>query len=44
MATALVIWDHGAGWNGIAFDEDTADFGGVDHISLPDLIRLRLLR
>ena len=35
--TALIIWDHGAGWNGIAFDDDTADFGENDHISLPDL-------
>ena len=34
---ALVIWDHGAGWNGIAFDDDTAEFGQPDHISLPDL-------
>ncbi len=22
--TALVMWDHGAGWNGISFDSDTA--------------------
>lgn len=34
---ALIIWDHGAGWNGIAFDDDTAEFGLPDHISLPDL-------
>ncbi|MCP5099346.1 MAG: hypothetical protein GY943_27650 [Chloroflexi bacterium] len=34
---ALVVWDHGAGWNGIAFDDDTAQFGQADHISLPDM-------
>lgn len=34
---ALIIWDHGAGWNGIAFDDDTADFGTPDFVSLPDL-------
>ncbi len=35
--TALIVWDHGAGWNGIAFDDDTANLGAADHISLPDL-------
>lgn len=34
---ALILWDHGAGWNGIAFDNDTADFGAEDHLSLADL-------
>ncbi len=34
---ALILWDHGAGWNGIAFDGDTAEFGDPDFISLPDL-------
>lgn len=34
---ALIVWDHGAGWNGIAFDDDTADYGLPDHISLLDL-------
>ncbi len=39
---ALVIWDHGAGWNGIAFDSDVgvSETGGpdtADHITLPDL-------
>lgn len=35
--TALILWDHGAGWNGIAFDGDTAVPDQEDHISLPDL-------
>ena len=34
---ALIMWDHGAGWNGIAFDSDTADFGEPDFLSLGDL-------
>ncbi len=34
---ALIIWDHGAGWNGVAFDSDTADFGQPDFLSLGDL-------
>lgn len=34
---ALILWDHGAGWNGIAFDNDTADFGQPDYLSLDDL-------
>lgn len=34
---ALILWDHGAGWNGIAFDSDTADFGDPDFLSLGDL-------
>jgi hypothetical protein len=33
--TALVLWDHGAGWNGIAFDNDTAV--GPDNLDLADL-------
>jgi len=33
--TALVIWDHGAGWNGISFDSDT-DIG-PDNLDLADL-------
>lgn len=32
---ALIIWDHGAGWNGIAFDDDSTPEG--DHITLQDL-------
>ena len=34
---ALIIWDHGAGWNGIAFDSDVGVTGTADHISLLDL-------
>ena len=34
---ALIIWDHGAGWSGIAYDADAPTFDGVDHITLPDL-------
>ncbi|MCB9422726.1 MAG: hypothetical protein H6667_23200 [Ardenticatenaceae bacterium] len=34
---ALILWDHGVGWNGIAFDNDTADFGQPDYLSLGDL-------
>ncbi|MEM7332755.1 MAG: clostripain-related cysteine peptidase [Chloroflexota bacterium] len=35
---ALVIWDHGAGWNGIAFDSDGGETGpSGDHITLQDL-------
>jgi hypothetical protein len=34
---ALIIWDHGAGWNGIAFDSDVGLPDTADHISLPDL-------
>ena len=34
---ALILWDHGAGWSGIAFDGDTADFGQSDFLSLSDL-------
>jgi clostripain len=34
---ALVLWDHGAGWNGIAFDDDVGFPGETDHISLADL-------
>lgn len=35
--TALIIWDHGAGWSGVAFDDDTAAYGAPDFLSLPDL-------
>ena len=34
---ALILWDHGAGWSGIAYDGDAPTFDGGDHISLPDL-------
>lgn len=34
--TALIIWDHGAGWNGIAFD-DNGNSDGTDHITLREL-------
>lgn len=34
---ALVLWDHGAGWSGVSFDSDTADYGQPDSLSLPDL-------
>ncbi len=34
---ALVIWDHGAGWNGIAFDDNVGVADETDHITLPDL-------
>ncbi|MBK7896727.1 MAG: hypothetical protein IPJ90_17980 [Anaerolineaceae bacterium] len=34
---ALILWDHGAGWNGIAYDGDAPTFDNGDHISLPDL-------
>ena len=27
-ASALVVWDHGSGWQGIAFDEDVTAAGG----------------
>lgn len=33
--TALVLWDHGAGWHGISFDNDTPL--GADNLSLADL-------
>ncbi|PIE80954.1 MAG: hypothetical protein CSA11_05710 [Chloroflexi bacterium] len=33
--TALVLWDHGAGWQGISFDNDTPL--GADHLDLADL-------
>jgi hypothetical protein len=35
---ALILWNHGAGWQGIAFDGDTAvaDYP-EDHLSLADL-------
>ncbi|WP_117000396.1 clostripain-related cysteine peptidase [Desertimonas flava] len=31
---ALVVWDHGAGWNGIAFDEDVSATGSRRSSSL----------
>ena len=34
---ALIIWDHGAGWQGISFDEETAAVSVSDYLSLPDL-------
>ncbi|MCB8945327.1 MAG: hypothetical protein H6658_16390 [Ardenticatenaceae bacterium] len=34
---ALIIWDHGAGWNGMAFDSDVGVPDTTDHITLPDL-------
>ena len=34
---ALIIWDHGAGWNGVAFDNDVGVSDTTDHITLPDL-------
>lgn len=34
---ALILWDHGAGWNGVAFDGDTAVYGEPDYLSLNDL-------
>ena len=34
---ALILWDHGAGWSGIAYDGDAPTFDNGDHISLPDL-------
>ncbi len=33
--TALVLWDHGAGWSGISFDNDTPI--GIDNLDLADL-------
>lgn len=34
---ALILWDHGAGWNGFAFDNDTQITTAVDHLTLPEL-------
>ena len=34
---ALILWDHGAGWSGIAYDGDAPTFADGDYISLPDL-------
>ncbi|MCA9973155.1 MAG: hypothetical protein KC425_23210, partial [Anaerolineales bacterium] len=34
--TALVLWDHGAGWQGLAFDDDDAA-AAADHLTLPEL-------
>jgi hypothetical protein len=31
---ALVMWDHGAGWNGVGFDEDVSDTGSRRSSSL----------
>ncbi|HRQ37243.1 MAG TPA: clostripain-related cysteine peptidase [Chloroflexota bacterium] len=35
--TALILWNHGMGWAGFAFDNDTAEYGAPDHLSLADL-------
>jgi len=32
--TALVLWDHGAGWNGIGYDEDVSNTGSRRSSSL----------
>lgn len=34
---ALILWNHGMGWHGFAFDNDTADYGAPDHLDLADL-------
>ena len=34
---ALILWDHGAGWQGFAFDEETNLSGEADHLTLPEL-------
>ncbi len=34
---ALILWDHGAGWNGISFDSDGATYGQPDFLSLADV-------
>ncbi|VAW43635.1 hypothetical protein MNBD_CHLOROFLEXI01-4458, partial [hydrothermal vent metagenome] len=34
---ALIIWDHGAGWSGIAYDGDAPTLDGGDHITMPEL-------
>ncbi|RMG95827.1 MAG: hypothetical protein D6706_11320 [Chloroflexi bacterium] len=34
---ALILWDHGAGWNGIAFDNETTFPDNTDHMTLPEL-------
>lgn len=34
---ALIIWDHGAGWNGIGFDSDVGFPDQTDSLSLNDL-------
>lgn len=34
---ALVVWDHGAGWNGIAFDEFVPDSDATDRLDMHDL-------
>ncbi len=33
--TALVLWDHGAGWQGFAFDEGATP--GLDNLTMPEL-------
>ena len=34
---ALVVWDHGAGWQGVSFDEGLPFEERIDHLSLHDL-------
>ncbi len=34
---ALVLWNHGAGWQGVAFDNDAAEFEANDNLSLADV-------
>lgn len=34
---ALLLWDHGAGWQGVAFDEGMPFEERIDHLSLQDL-------
>ncbi|MCL4266698.1 MAG: hypothetical protein KJ069_26200 [Anaerolineae bacterium] len=34
---ALILWNHGMGWQGVAFDNETAELGVTDHLSLTDL-------
>ncbi len=34
---ALIVWGHGAGWRGVAYDGDAPGLDGGDHLSLPDL-------
>ena len=33
----LVLWDHGAGWFGIAYDDTAPDTAGRDRLTLPEL-------
>lgn len=38
--TALVVWDHGDGWKGIAFDEDVSATGDSRRVSYLDAAEL----